>query len=167
MSPENTVKGKRKQMTKVCGEVRINEKLEAVWEVLADLGAVSAWNPAIASSYYISVAKEGVGASRHCDFPDGGYVNESATKWVARKLVRLNIYEGTVPFDNYYGTYSLSADADETLVSFALEYDIRQNTKLDPEKVERQNRERLIPTVLEGLKHYVETNPPKDVPCQQ
>ncbi len=45
-------------MTKVCGEVRISAKLEAVWEVLADLGAVSAWNPAIASSYYISVDKE-------------------------------------------------------------------------------------------------------------
>lgn len=51
--------------------------------------------------------------------------------------------------------------------SFALEYEIRPNTALDPEKVERQNRERLIPTVLEGLKHYVETDPPKEAPCQQ
>ena len=93
-------------MTKVCGEIRINAKQEIVWDVLADLGAVSAWNPTIANSYYISEAKEGVGASRHCDFADGGYVNERATQWADGKLLRLYIYEGTVPFDDYYGTYS-------------------------------------------------------------
>ncbi len=59
-------------MTKVCGEIRVNAKQEIVWDVLADLGAVSTWNPTIANSYYISEAKEGVGASRHCYFPDGG-----------------------------------------------------------------------------------------------
>ena len=68
-------------MTKVCGDIRIKAKQEVVWEALADLGTVSTWNPTITNSYYISEAKEGVGASRHCDFPDGGYVNERATEW--------------------------------------------------------------------------------------
>jgi len=149
-------------MTKVCGEIYINAKQEIVWEVLADLGAVSTWNPAIADSYYISEAKEGLGASRHCDFPDGGYVNERATLWETGSLVRLYVYEGTVPFDDYYGTYSLCADGDATLVGFTLEYNIQPNTTLDPEKVERQNRERLIPTVLDGLKQYIETVLPEE-----
>ncbi|MCZ6790095.1 MAG: SRPBCC family protein [Chloroflexi bacterium] len=147
-------------MTMVSGEIRIDAKQEIVWKVLADLGAVSTWNPSITNSYYTSEAKEGAGASRHCDFPDGGYVNERATQWETGKLVRLYIYEGTVPFDDYYGTYSLSADGDETLVSFALEYNIGPNTSLDPERVDRQNRERLIPSVLNGLKQYIETSPP-------
>ena len=146
-------------MTKVCGEIRINAKQEIVWNVLADLGAVCTWNPTIADSNYISEARQGVGASRHCDFPDGGYVNESVTVWEAGSLVRLYIYEGTVPFDDYYGTYSLCADGDETLVSFTMEYSVRSNTSLDPEKVEQRNRERFIPEVLDGLKRHIETIP--------
>ena len=145
-------------MTKVCGEILIHAKQEAVWDVLADLGAVSTWNPTLADSYYISEAKEGIGASRHCDFPDGGYVNERATQWEVGKLVSLYIYEGTIPFDNYYGTYSLSAEGDETLVNFVMEYDIQPNTELDSERVEQRNRDRFIPEVLGGLKHHVETN---------
>ncbi len=52
-------------MTKVTGEVQINAAKKKVWSVLADLGAVSAWNPGIANSYYTSEDKEGVGAARH------------------------------------------------------------------------------------------------------
>ncbi|MCH8870198.1 MAG: SRPBCC family protein [Chloroflexi bacterium] len=84
-------------MTKVSGEVRINAKRDAVWKVLADLGAVSAWNPTVAKSYYISEAKEGVGSSRHCEFWDGGYVKECATQWEAEKQVRLLIMCSTRP----------------------------------------------------------------------
>jgi len=149
-------------MTKVCGEIRINAKQEIVWKVLADLGAVCVWNPTITNSYYISGAKQGVGASRHCDFADGGYVNERATQWADGYLLRLYIYEGTVPFDDYYGTYSLSAEGDETLVCFTLEYNIQPNASLDPEKVEQRNRERLIPEVLDGLRHHIETIPSKE-----
>ena len=85
------------QVTKVSGEVRINAKRDAVWKVLADLGAVSAWNPTVAKSYYISEAKEGVGSSRHCEFWDGGYVKECATQWEAEKQVRLFIMCSTRP----------------------------------------------------------------------
>ena len=74
-------------MTKVRGDIQINATLKIVWKVLADLGSVSIWNPSIADSYYISETKDGVGASRHCDFPDGGYVNERATEWEAETLL--------------------------------------------------------------------------------
>ena len=148
-------------MTIVSGDIRINAKQDAVWKVLADLGAVSTWNPTVAKSYYISDAKEGVGASRHCDFSDGGYVKERATQWEAEKQVRLLIYEGTVPFSDYHGTYSLSGDGDETLVTFTLEYNIQPDASLDPERVERRNRERLIPEVLGGLKSFAEIGTPE------
>ena len=62
---------------------------------LAELGAASAWNPAIGNSYYTSEDKEGVGAARHCNFPDGGYVKERVTDWKAEDTVRLIVYEGT------------------------------------------------------------------------
>ena len=143
-------------MTEVKGEIKINARKDAVWSLLADLAAVSVWNPTIAKSYYISDAREGVGASRHCDFLDGGYVKERATEWESGGLIRLNIYEGSVPFDDYYGTYSLRADGDETVVSFKMEYEIQPNTSLDPERVEQRNRDQFIPEVLGGLKHLIE-----------
>ncbi len=43
-----------------------------------------------------------------------------------------------------------------------MEYDIQPNTELDPEKVEQRNRERLIPEVLDGLRHHIETIPSKE-----
>ena len=151
-------------MTKVTGEVRINAPKEKVWSVLADLGAVSAWNPVIANSYYTSEDKEGVGAARHCDFPDGGYVKERATDWKAEDTVRLNIYEGTVPFDNFYGTYTVRDDGDSSIVHLASEYDLKSGVPVDPQEIERQNRDELIPVVLGGLKHYVETGEPMLMP---
>ncbi len=151
-------------MTKVTGEVRINAPKEKVWSVLADLGEVSAWNPVIANSYYTSEDKEGVGAARHCDFPDGGYVKERATDWKAEDTVRLNIYEGTVPFDNFYGTYTVRGDGDSSIVHFALEYDLKSGGPVDPQEIERQNRDELIPVVLGGLKHYVEIGKPMPMP---
>ena len=151
-------------MTKVTGEVRINAPKEKVWSVLADLGAVSAWNPVIANSYYTSEDKEGVGAARHCDFPDGGYTKERVTDWKAEDTVRLNVYEGTVPFDNFYGTYTVRDDGDSSIVHLALEYDLKSGVPVDPQEIERQNRDELIPVVLGGLKHYVETGEPMLMP---
>ena len=75
-------------MTKVTSEIRIDAPRDKVWDVVADLGTVSVWNPVLADSHYTSEAKEGVGASRHCDFPDGGYVKERATEWKPGKVLR-------------------------------------------------------------------------------
>lgn len=98
-------------MTKVAGKIQINAAKKKVWQVLAELRSVSGWNHAIGNSYYTSEQKEGQGATRHCDFPAGGYVKERVTDWKAEETARLMIYEGTVPFDNFYGTYTLQAKA--------------------------------------------------------
>ena len=151
-------------MTKVTSEIRIDAPREKVWDVVADLGTVSVWNPVLADSHYTSEAKEGVGASRHCDFPDGGYVKERATEWKPGEGFTLDIYEGTVPFASAHGTFSLVDDGDGTLATLMLEYDLKADVPVDPEEVERQNREDLFPLVLAGLKHYVETGEPMPMP---
>ena len=63
-------------MTRVTIDLRIDAPKEKVWDVVADLGSVSVWSPALAGSYYTSEAEEGLEAARHCDFPDGGYIKE-------------------------------------------------------------------------------------------
>ena len=92
-------------------------------------------------------------------------MNERATLWETGTLLRLYIYEGTVPFDDYYGTYSLAADGDDTLVRFTMEHELQPNTSLDPERVEQRNRERFIPSVLEGLKHHIENGLSEETSC--
>ena len=151
-------------MTRVTSEIRINAPKDKVWCIAADLGAASVWNPALANSYYTSEAKEGLDVARHCDFPDGGYVKERALEWNPGESFKLEIYEGTIPFDNATGTVSLVDDGDGTIVTLAFEYDLKADVSLDPQEVERQNREELFPLVLAGLKHYVETGEPMPTP---
>ncbi len=156
----NVTYGRSRKVTKVTSNIYIDASRQKVWEVLADLGSVSVWSPAIANSYYTSEATEGVGASRHCDFSDGGYVKEQVSEWRPGEALRMQIYEGTVPFDNFYGTFTLRDDDQGMTVSFTLEFDVRPGAPVDPAEAERQNREELIPAFLAGLKHYAETGRP-------
>ena len=151
-------------MAEVTGEVRIDAPREKVWGIVADLGAVSDWNPMIAKSYHTSAAREGTGAGRHCDFPDGGYVKERAVEWKPGEAFTMHIYEGTVPFDNFYGSYDLYEDGTGTLVKFTLGFELKPDAPVDAAEAERQNRDELIPAVLGGLKHYVETGRPMPMP---
>ncbi len=151
-------------MTRVTGEIRIDAPREKVWDVIADLGSVSVWNPLLSNSYYTSEAKEGLEAARHCDFPDGGYVKERTLEWKPGEAFTLDIYEGTVPFASAHGRYSLVDDGDGTIVTLAIEYDLKSDVPVDPQEVERQNREELFPLVLASLKQYVETGEPMPMP---
>ena len=151
-------------MTTVTSEIRIDAPRQKVWDVIADIGSVSVWNLSLSNSYYTSEAKEGLEAARHCDFPDGGYVNERVIEWKPGEGFTLDIYEGTVPFTSANGTLSLVDDGDGTTVHFALEYELKADIPVDPQEVERQNRDELFPVTMAGLKHYVETGEPMPMP---
>ena len=51
-------------MTRVTNEIRIDAPREKVWNVIAELGSVSVWNPFLADSRYTSEAKEGLEAAQ-------------------------------------------------------------------------------------------------------
>lgn len=154
-------------MTRVTSEIRIDASKDKVWNVVADLGSVSVWNPAIANSHYTSEAKEGLEASWHCDFPGGAYVEERATEWDAGEAFTYELYEGTVPFASLNGTFTLVDDGGGTIVNFAIDYDLKADVPVDPQVLERQNREELLPLILASLKHYVETGEPMPMPEQK
>ena len=150
-------------MIKLKSAIQISAPKEKVWALLADLGAASAWNPTVQNSYYTTEAKEGVGASRHCDLADGSFVEERATAWTPGEALTLNIYEGAIPFENGYGTFELKGDERETILNFTLEFDPKPDAPMPPEQVERLFTEQVIPAMLAGLKHYVETGQPLPV----
>lgn len=151
-------------MTKLTSAILINAPKEKVWAVLADLGAASAWNPTVTDSHYTSDGREGVGASRRCDLPDGSFVEERVTAWTPGEAFTLNVYEGAIPFENGFGTYELQGDERETIVNFTLEFDPKPDAPMPPEEVEGLFTEQVIPAMLAGLKHYVETGQPLPMP---
>ncbi len=152
-------------MTKLTSAIQINAPKQKVWAVLADLGAASAWNPTVTHSSYTSDDREGVGASRRCDLPDGSFVEERATAWTPGEALTLNIHEGAVPFENGFGTYELKGDERETVVNFTLEFDAKADATMPPDEVEQLFTEQIIPAMLAGLKHYVETGEPIPMPA--
>ena len=152
-------------MTKLKSAILISAPKEKVWALLADLGAASAWNPTVANSYYTTEAKQGVGAGRHCDLPDGSFVEERATTWTPGEAFTLNIHEGVIPFENGYGSYELEGDECETIVNFMLEFDSKPDAPIPPEQVVRLFTEQVIPAMLAGLKHYAETGQPLPMPA--
>ena len=152
-------------MPTVTGEIHIDSPKEKVWAVLADLATVRHFNPGVTNAYYISDTKEGVGASRRCDLVDGGYVLERASEWKPGEAYTLEIYEGTTPFQNADGAFTVKDDRQGTIVSLTLGFELRVDAPVDPQEVEQQYRE-LIPAVLAGLKHYVETGQPLPVPAR-
>lgn len=153
-------------MTKLKSAIQIGVPKETVWALLANLGAASAWNPTVANSYYTSEAKQGVGASRHCDLPDGSFVEERVTTWTPGEALTLNIHAGATPFENGYGSYELKGEGQETIVNFTLEFDPKPDAPMPPEQVVRLFTEQVIPAMLAGLKHYIETSQPIPTPAR-
>jgi len=147
-------------ITRVPSEIRIDASKQKVWDVVADLGSVSVWNPTLADSHYTSEAKEGFEATRRCNFPDGGYVEERVTEWKLGEGFTLEVTEGTVPFASANAALSFAEDGDGTVVNLALDYDLKADLSVDPQEVERQTREELFPLILASLKQYIETVEP-------
>ena len=147
-------------MTKLSSEIRINAPKERVWDIIADLTTVQYYDPGVISTRYTSEAREGVGASRHCDLPDEGYVEERVTNWKPGESYTINIYEGSeivAPFATQDARFTLIEDGQETTARMEIEYELKPGAPVEPRELERQWGEEMIPTLLAGLKHYVET----------
>lgn len=151
------------KMTKLSSEIRINAPKERVWDILADLRTVQYYYPGVISAHCTSEASEGVGASRRCDLPENGYLEERVTEWKPGESYTINVYEGSdivASFATQDIRFTLREDGQETIVGMEVEYGLKPGVPVDPQELERQWGEEMIPTALAGLKHYVETGEP-------
>jgi len=153
-------------MTKLTSEIRVDAPRQKVWDILADLGTVSVWDPGVFNSFCTSEAKEGRGASRLCDFPDGGYVIDRTTDWEPGKGHTLNIDEGSDSLGSAHPSFTLKDDGQGTAVTLTLEYELKPDIPVDAKQVERQDLEELIPAVLATLKYYAETGEAIPMPLE-
>lgn len=153
-------------MTHISSEIRLNAPKEKVWAIWADLGGIQNFHPGVKKSYYTSEKKEGVGASRVCEFIPMGKVEESVTEWREGEEMTLAVFpkEKAPPFKTAHGRFALKPDGQGTVVTFAFDYALKfgpLGRLLDALMVRPQLR-KAVPEILLGLKHHVETGEPVD-----
>ena len=57
-------------------DTHVDGSVEAIWEVLADIGSIGAWNPGVVDSRVTSDLSEGVGSSRRCELGGKNFLDE-------------------------------------------------------------------------------------------
>jgi uncharacterized protein YndB with AHSA1/START domain len=142
-------------------EIRIDAPVAAVWRVLADIEAVQHYNPTVASARCTSSAREGLGATRHCDLKPKGWVKERVTVWEAGRSLGLDVAESEWPIVFMRWRTDLSAEGSGTLVVQDLDYKVKFGPlgRLLDGLVMRRKLDRGVSEVFAGLKRYVEDQP--------
>lgn len=149
-------------MTRIEHHIHIQQSLEQVWQVLADLGGVSRFHPYVEKSYFTSPLKTGVGAARACEIRGGIKVIETSTHWDVLKSLTLNIQfvEGQKPpIRDARATLKVAQEGGKVRVDMVMQYTpfFGPLGLLLDQLLIRPQYERMLPRVLSGLKHHLET----------
>lgn len=150
-------------MTKLHNEIKIGAPLEKVWKILADLESVQYYSPMIARARYTSSRREGVGASRHCDFKPKGYAKERVIGWEPKKSISMEMYESEWPVKFMRWKTSLKKDVNQTLVASDTEYELKFGIlgKLMDALMMRRKFHKIIDDVFADMKRFIETRSKK------
>jgi carbon monoxide dehydrogenase subunit G len=74
--------------------IDVNVTPAKAWEILADFGLICHGHPAVDTSRVTSKQREGVGATRHCDFNImGATAEERVVEWNPGRNVKIEVYE--------------------------------------------------------------------------
>jgi uncharacterized protein YndB with AHSA1/START domain len=139
-------------------EVVINAPRQLVWDALADIRSVVAWNPGIDDVECLSEETTGLGARRRCFTHPTGWMTESITEWQECSLVAFSI-EDAPPLKNGVARFALSDENSGTKLDAQFEYEV----KLGPigPVVDRLIVHRKLSAAwqqgIEGLRNYTET----------
>jgi len=147
--------------TKIESTVRINAPKAKVWEILGDFGNVQNLSPGIAKSYLTSDAKNGIGASRHCDFTAmGAQVEEKIIEWDEGNAFKIELYDAkNLPMiRGMKALFTLESDNEETILTSVFEYHMNGvvGDLLNGLKMKQMNKKTWV-LFMAGIKHYAET----------
>lgn len=81
-------------MTQIKRQIKINAPKEKVWKAIASFGDICHASPSVLKSHVTSEQKEGVGATRHCDFAMmGATAEERVLEWTEGESLKIGVYE--------------------------------------------------------------------------
>ena len=148
-------------MSTFATDIRIDAPIEQVWEVLADIGAIGAWNPGVQESHTTSDETSGLGATRFCDLGGKNYLDEQVVEYENCKKITMRVTGTNMPFKEADIHFTLEADGDQTRVICAPDYTLKYGPMgaiMDRFYV-RGTYEKGMQGLLQGLKEHVETQP--------
>ena len=150
-------------------EITIDAPIERVWEVLADIGSIQAWNPGVRSSHLTTLYGAGVGAARHCKLAGRRHVDEVVVDWEPLKRLTMRITATNLPFAAADIRFMLRAAASGVIVSVSPTYTVRYGfvgKVLNRLVIGPRYREGME-ALLAGLKSHIETGAAKLAPDSQ
>lgn len=134
-----------------------------VWRTLADLEAVELYSPGVKTAQSTSEHREGVGASRYCDFHGPGSVHERVVHWEEGERLGISIEKG-FPADNVVADFRLTEVDGGTLVEVEFSYDPKFGPlgALMDRVMMRSYAEKAMHGLMKGLKRHSETGARQD-----
>ena len=149
---------RRMIVTELTKTAHIDAPPDQVWRTLADLEAVEQYSPGVRSASYTSVEREGVGASRSCDFHGPGTVHERVVHWEEGERLAIQIEKG-FPADDVMADFRLNAVEGGTRVEVHFSYEPRYGPigSLMDRIMMRAYAERAMQSLVKGLKRHTET----------
>lgn len=141
--------------------IEIDATKEKVWQALADFGNICHAHPAVDTSHITSPQKNGLGATRHCNFNMMGATSEErAIEWNEGKNVKIEAYEmkklpgiATITVD-----FAIEEKGNKTLLTSTMEYSMK-NFFFDIMNsiMMKKMNSKLIDGIAAGHKKYIET----------
>ena len=147
--------------TTIESKVIINATRDKVWDILSDFGNVQKLSPGIAKSYLTSDTKNGIGATRHCDFTAmGSQVEEKIIEWNDGHSFKIELYDTkNLPLiQGMNASFKLESHNKETILTSIFEYHMNNfiGDLLNSLKMKKMNKKSWV-QFMAGIKHYAET----------
>jgi len=99
--------------------INIEAPIEKVWEVLADIGFISKWNPGVHESYATSDETTGLGATRFCDLGGKNFVKEQVVEFETCRKLTMRVTGTNIPMEEADIHFTLVVDGGHTWVTCA------------------------------------------------
>ena len=134
-----------------------------VWNILADIGTIAAWNPGVVESHLTSdnghTSGHGVGATRYCDLGDKNYLDEQVVEWEQEQRLTMRITDTNLPLKEVDIRFTLQGDDTATTVTVAPEYAMPYGVfgQLMDAVYVRRTYKKGMKSLLDGLKSHAES----------
>jgi hypothetical protein len=149
-------------MTTISRKIEISASKADVWNAIANFGDICHASPSVLKSHVTSDQKEGVGATRHCDFAMmGASAEEKVLQWNEGESLTIGVYEfkklpGIKTMEAHFKVTEIGNN--KTLLTATLEYAMKHPLfdLMNIMMMKGMNTKNWN-TVLAGHKKYVET----------
>jgi len=149
------------KLTTIKREIEISQSKDKVWKALADFGNICHGHPAVSKSFITSVSKEGVGATRHCDFTMmGATAEEKVTEWNDGKNIKIEVFElKKMPgIDTMALDLAIRSNGEKTILSGTMAYTMKNGLFDVVNSLMMKNMNaKLLDGIMAGHKLYIET----------